>query len=117
MKHSSLRDAVQWQTEHEAKKPYFTYYKGDTKNPQLSVDYKVWNSLENLEKAAYGRHPDVKNFWKWVKKTYPNPEDHQTLRLHLHNLVYFLVGGVEDEMKKWKEALLSQNYWYYPSCF
>jgi len=117
MKHSSLRDMEQWRTEYNAKEPYFTYYKGDMKNPQLSVDYKVWNSLENLEKAAYARHPDVKNFWKWVKKTYPNPDDHQTLRMHLHNLVYFLVYNCEDEMKKWKEALVAQNYLYYPLCF
>ena len=117
MKHSALRDMVRWQVEYLAKEPFFTYYKGDMKNPQLSVDYNIWSSLENLEKTAFKLHPDIKNFWKWVKKTYPDQTDVQTLSQHLFNLTYFITHNVEHEVKKWKEALISQNYMYYPLCF
>lgn len=113
---SSLRDQVRWQMEYTAKVPYLKQNKRG--EMELTVDPEAWNSLESLEKAAYHMHSEVKNFWKWVKKVLaPHNPDDSSLRQHLANVVYFFMFWEHDEIAKWKEQLLQNNAFYYPTCF
>lgn len=118
MQESTQRDLVRWQVEGKAREPFLKAFKGDTNNMQLTVDYMVWNAIENLEKAAYTFHTDVKNFWKWVKKVLMTKEvDDSAVKQHLFNVVYFFVFSKNEELAKWKQALMNNNAFYYPSCF
>lgn len=115
---STLRDILAFEIEYRAKVPFLKAYKGDTNNMQLTVDYSIWNSIENLEKAAYSVHPDIKNFWKWVKKglVLRNTEE-SIIRMQLFNVSFFILNEHKDQLTKWKEQLIAGNTWYYPNCF
>jgi len=118
MKESTQRDLVRLKVEGEARKPFLKAFKGDVNNMQLTVDYTVWNSTENLEKTAYTFHPEIKNFWKWVKKVLATREsDDSSVHQHLFNAVYFFVYNKTEELAKWKQALMDNNAFYYPTTF
>jgi len=115
---SNDRDILRWKVEDKAKEPFLKAYKGDLHNLQLTVDYTVWNSVDNLEKAAYSFHSDIKNFWKWVKKgLVESNADESSVKQYLFNVVYFFVSDNKEELAKWKTALLAGSKMYYPLCF
>lgn len=115
---STDRDILRWEIEYKAKEPFLKAYKGDQNNLQLTVEYPVWNSIDNLEKAAYSFHSEIKNFWKWVKKgLIANTADESSIKQYLFNVTFFFVSDNKEELAKWKAALMAGNTFYYPLCF
>jgi hypothetical protein len=93
-------------------------------------DYTAWNSLAHLEKTAAQLHPEFKNLWKWVKKTYPfnkmsvtlPSEQHDFKPVDMYNflkrdmvwLLCLLKHNVTDELNKWKDGLKVGGFSYDP---
>lgn len=108
--YSTYRDVVGYHLETAAKQPFIQKVKGEM---TLTVGPDVWNSLENLEKAAHSMHPDFKNLWKWVKKTHPQPDNFNFVRLDLINLLFLLKYDLKDELKRWADGMRQNNGFSY----
>lgn len=112
--YSRYRDLVALELLSNAQAPFVK--KNKRGEEEVTVDYTVWNSLENLEKAANQMHPDFKNLWKWVKKTYPFKEGdsvrEQFLKTDISNLLFVLKYNLSDELNRWKEGLRQGNFFY-----
>ena len=103
--YSKHRDLLALKLQSEAQAPFVKVNKRGEE--ELTVDYTVWNSLENLEKHAFKMHSELKNLWKWVKKTYPYPDNEKFMKLDLVNLLFILINNLDDELTKWKSGLMS----------
>jgi hypothetical protein len=96
--------------------------------------FTSWRALNHLVKIASEMHPDFKNLWKWIFKTYhwnirqtvvlPDEEPpssdfspknlYNFLCLELYNLLFLLKYEQTDELEKWKNCLKTGGCYMFP---